>query len=647
MKRTLSPFILLLLAAMAFSFHACVDQDFDEPPRDGEDPNLTANTTISQVKALYNGISITEITDDIIIEGIVTADDQSGNFYKKIVMEDASGGMEILLDFTEVYNDYPVGRRIFIKCKGLFLDNYNDVVQLGGYVYDSGGSPRLGGIPLGTANDFIFPGMRNQTVPLTMTNIGDLTLGDISRLVQLDNVEFISGETGVTYADNVNFFSVNRNVTDCANNTLIVRTSGYADFAGQLTPGGNGSITGIVGAFGGDLQLYIRDLNDVDMTADRCTGGGGSTGNETQVNIGDIRSTFNGGGLSVPANSKIVGTVISDRVNGNINGQNVVVQDATGGVLVRFDADHGLNLNDEVEIVVSNQELSEYNGLLQVNNVPAANATVTGTGGITPAIMTIADVMADFDNLESTLVRIENASLSGGTTYAGALTLDDGTNSITVYTAGGASFAGATAPTSGQTVAMTAIVGDFNGPQLAIRNLDDVTADGGNPMTCQVDENFQGGTDFDPVQPTGWTNTAEVGTEQWIYKSFSGDVFAEMRSYQAVSPENVAWLVTPAIDLSTEQIMTFESEMAFWAHDGLTVWIANDFAGDVTDATWVPVTATLAGQANANYEAVPSGDINLYDYFTSGTAHVAFRYEGTSAANTTTYRIDDLRICEP
>ena len=88
--------------------------------------------------------------------------------------------------------------------------------------------------------------------------------------------------------------------------------------------------------------------------------------------------------------------------------------------------------------------------------------------------------------------------------------------------------------------------------------------------------------------------------------------------------------------------MTFESAKAFWTHDGLTVWISTDFDGtNVEDATWEPLTATLAMQNDADHEFIPSGDVAL-PIATKG--FVAFRYQGTASANTGTYRIDNVVV---
>ena len=200
---------------------------------------------------------------------------------------------------------------------------------------------------------------------------------------------------------------------------------------------------------------------------------GASTGNETLVDISSIRALHTGTTTYVPSGRKIKGMIISDRAGKNINNQNIYIQDATGGILVRFDAVHSFNLGDEVEISVSDAELYEYNKLLEINNVPLPNATLKSTGNvITPRSATIAEINANFNAWESTLVKISNVSVSGGATLSGNRTLNDGTGTIAMFTNASATFSGQATPTA--PVSITAIVSDFNAKQVLMRNAADI-----------------------------------------------------------------------------------------------------------------------------------------------------------------------------
>ena len=63
---------------------------FEDPPIIGA-PDIVANTSIKDLKARLTSTGTTvAITDDVIIEGVVSADDRSGNFYQQIAIQDSS-----------------------------------------------------------------------------------------------------------------------------------------------------------------------------------------------------------------------------------------------------------------------------------------------------------------------------------------------------------------------------------------------------------------------------------------------------------------------------------------------------------------------------------------------------------------------------
>jgi hypothetical protein len=129
-------------------------------------------------------------------------------------------------------------------------------------------------------------------------------------------------------------------------------------------------------------------------------------------------------------------------------------------------------MGDEVEIEVSGQELSEYHAWLQINKVANAAAVKTGTGTITPIVKTIQEIVTEQNALESTLVKVLNATVSGFPTFSGSNVITDGTNNTILYTRSLATFSAAPLPTVAQSY--TVIVSDYDGLQLQIRNLNDV-----------------------------------------------------------------------------------------------------------------------------------------------------------------------------
>lgn len=76
----------------------------------------------------------------------------------------------------------------------------------------------------------------------------------------------------------------------------------------------------------------------------------------------------------------VIGIVISDVANKNINGQNMVVQDGEYGIVFRFKSAINVPMGSEVKVSLTGGELSEFNKLLQVQNLDNTNVEVLGSG---------------------------------------------------------------------------------------------------------------------------------------------------------------------------------------------------------------------------------------------------------------------------
>ncbi len=462
MKKALSFITVLLMLATVSS---CVKETYDAPPTGGKDPDITVNTTIKDLRAMYQG-NLLKISDSLVIMGVVTGDDKSGNLYKQITIEDSTAGITILIEGTSLYNEYPVGRRLFIKLKGLYLSDYAGLIQLG----NSDGVEVIG-MPTATTDKYILKGIYGLTPVPTPVTISQLNSDYQSMLIELNDVEFATADANQPYADGVNKISKNRTLKNCNGGTILVRTSGYASFANAKTPGGKGKFVGIYSEFNTDAQLLVVDPKQVALDGTRCGGGVVSNG----AGILGVSSSYSGSDATVQAGKIVKGIVISDRTNGNIDPKNMVLQDSTGGIVIRFTGTHTFDVGDEVQVDLSGLTLTSFNGLIEVTNVPFAAASKTGTGTITPRVATIAQVLANANAWESTLLTIQNATVAAvGTslTYSGSKTMTDGTGSLTLYTRSQAAFSGSTIPTGPKS--WTGFLGDFNGAQLSIRNTADV-----------------------------------------------------------------------------------------------------------------------------------------------------------------------------
>lgn len=285
MKRFTFAIVAVVGWALMVSMPGCVDFNYDAVEPRVDSTSLRANTTIAELKSMYPGelYQLSENTfyqrDSIIIEGIVTSDDKEGNFYKSIFIQDATGGIELKLNKTTLYNDYKRGQKVVVYCNGLYLGDYGGQIQLGS-IYSNNGNWEIGGLegdPIIRRHVFKKGKQLAEVTPLTMTP-ALLTQTNIGRLVKFENVQIkdtISPITNsiYTFADNTNKVTVNHALVSCSQpyaSTIVIRTSGYAKFAGSTIPTKNGWVVGVLTYYKGTYQLLLRDTKDINFTNNRC-----------------------------------------------------------------------------------------------------------------------------------------------------------------------------------------------------------------------------------------------------------------------------------------------------------------------------------------------------------------------------------------
>ncbi len=264
---------ILLVVQTCLILYAC-NKKFDEPP-EYHGPDLHPTLSIRELRSMHFTGNFEKISVESIIEGVVIADDSRDNFYKSIIIQDSTGGITIRMDGFGLYNEYPVGRTLFVRLKDLWLGDYGKMIQLGAGVDRSDSAyPELIGIPTPLFDRYLVKAsLQNRISPKEIT-IDQLNDSLQSTLIRISNIEFSSADTGKTYADAVNKLSVNNTLKACGTGSVYLRTSGFANFASLKTPRGNGSITAVYTVFRTEKQLMIRDTSDIQMNGLRCTGTG-------------------------------------------------------------------------------------------------------------------------------------------------------------------------------------------------------------------------------------------------------------------------------------------------------------------------------------------------------------------------------------
>lgn len=268
-------FLIFMIAGILFS---CVrDDDFSVPQIIEEEPNISVNTDIATIKGMFAGETpvLIESATELYLEAYVISNDESGNIHKQLFIQDLpenpSAGVVISTHATNLYVKYRPGRKIYFRVDGL-------------YIGDFGGLPTIGireGESIGriSADDFEQRMYRSleevEIIPRVITIEEAVNESLLATLIKLEDVQFPEDLLGESYGNTTNSQTVNRILENCDEQTIILRNSGYSDFKDELLPMGNGTVVGLLNTFYGTPQLFIRDLNDVNMNSDRCEPGGG------------------------------------------------------------------------------------------------------------------------------------------------------------------------------------------------------------------------------------------------------------------------------------------------------------------------------------------------------------------------------------
>ena len=285
--RTFAAVIITCLVTVA-----CVqDDDFTIPSSIGneENENLTnllssieagevQLITIDQLKAQFiSDDEATEITSEIAVKGYVSSSDATGNFYKEFFIqnaaEDATSAIKISLNQVDSYNQFNMGREVYIYLKDLYLGEANG----GDGVYTIGGDMNSDGeVEALTANEvpmYLFRSENSYTI--VPKAVSALSSNDVGIFVTLNDVEFTTSGVGQPYVSPTDDYDTQRTIQRCTGfnySTFLMETSAFASFKNEILPSGGGSISGVVSKdyYGDNLVLVLNTSDDVLMDGSRC-----------------------------------------------------------------------------------------------------------------------------------------------------------------------------------------------------------------------------------------------------------------------------------------------------------------------------------------------------------------------------------------
>ncbi|MDO9274559.1 MAG: DUF5689 domain-containing protein [Lutibacter sp.] len=441
--------ISLISIVVVSTFSTCVkDGDFDTPKVDCTEQQLTATTTIQQVKDMYTFGGAKIIETDIIMEGYVVSSDKSGNIYKSISIQDKpenpTAAIKISINQTNIYTKYNVGRKIYVKLKGLAVGYSFGSVQIG--VANGDG---LGGILGSEFDKYIVRSCEvAEIIPKKMT-ISALNKSMLEMLIEIENVQFKSADLGKAYGNADNTETVNRVLENSDNSCnildeVILRNSGYASFKNNLLPEGKGSVVAIFSNYYDDFQLYLRDTDDVKFTTARCDY---SSSFQPNITLKSVKEMYQGTMVEfgIANNYVVEGYVVSSDEHGSFEKKLVIqdaVENATAGIQILIGKTANFeqyNVGDKVFVKLNKLYMNKKDGILTIGFPKGTVITeidetqipdfIYNSGenfSIIPKEILIGEVLNP--SFENTLVKVKNVQLAQNE-LGSAFTYFSGTNS--------------------------------------------------------------------------------------------------------------------------------------------------------------------------------------------------------------------------
>ena len=291
MNRILS---LALAGALSLSLGSCMDHN--EVP-DNARALITAqqlpaaNTDILQVKEKYSAPisgnnTFEEVKEDVIFEGVVVANDISGNLYQTLVLRDIKSTpgapddqcITVGVKTSTLFPHFALGQRVRINLNGLYIGNYSRTPKIGRPYYTSAGNLRLGPMLLEDVSTHIaLVGTPNPKAPELTPR--DLTATVSGKIKEVQGAEANTPAKGALsgkleplpkiFAPKALYdagFGVDRTLMlDNSTAGFTIRTSVRNNISFTRIPTASCVYTGVLSYYS-DWQLQLRSLDDIQPT---------------------------------------------------------------------------------------------------------------------------------------------------------------------------------------------------------------------------------------------------------------------------------------------------------------------------------------------------------------------------------------------
>ena len=234
------------------------DYDRFDPIEPREEVEWVPNAELSDVR--HSFAVATTIREDMVISGRVITSDEGGNFYRTLVVEDATGTLELMIGMDYLYRTYPVGSLLAVRLQGLAIDEYNGVLRVGlqpdkwDYRTTSYMSHQA------IVDKYVYRANSIVAPVSERLSAGALTKRLCGRLVTVEGLRV--DDQSATWADGR--YTSYRKFRDERGDSIYVQTSPYARFAAYELPTDEVSITGVLyyGEVSGSRKAFIIKMCD-------------------------------------------------------------------------------------------------------------------------------------------------------------------------------------------------------------------------------------------------------------------------------------------------------------------------------------------------------------------------------------------------
>ena len=270
-------YMFLAIAITSMGLAACMDKDWEAPQFD--EPLYGNNSimkeegdkviTIGELKEKYSSLinastdGVKEITDDWQLQVVVNGNDEGGNLYKQISVQDPTGAIIVGINGSNLYPYMPVGQQLLINLKGLHIGGYRKQAQIGALYNGS-----IGRMDTDVWEQHVRWLKKGEIEAKVDTvdfdeNADEFILS--GRIVKLSGVT-ISGEGTQVLAPEDGSVTLSSN---CANrlingkSSLVLRTSSYSKFANRAIPKGKADVYGVCTRYNNTWQILMRTESDL------------------------------------------------------------------------------------------------------------------------------------------------------------------------------------------------------------------------------------------------------------------------------------------------------------------------------------------------------------------------------------------------